>query len=54
MAAFLEKTGELVESAKETAHATSVKAQELEKAAEEKLVAVEKKGKRSKMILEMH
>ena len=53
MAEFLEKTGELVESAKETAHATSVKAQELEQAAEEKLHDVEKKGKRSKTTWDM-
>ena len=44
MAEFLEKAGELADSAKETAHTTSVKAQELEKAAEEKLFDVEKKG----------
>ena len=44
--ACLEKSSELVDSVKQTAHDTSVKAQELEKAAEEKLVAVEHIGEK--------
>ena len=41
----VEKSHEVADSVKETAHAVSVKAQELEKTAEEKLIVAEKKGK---------
>jgi hypothetical protein len=41
---FLEKTNELIDSAKHKAHDASAKAQELEKTAEQKLVAAEKAG----------
>lgn len=42
---ILEKTNELVESAKHTAHDVSVKAQELEKSAEASLLQAEQAGK---------
>ncbi len=41
---FLEKTNELIDSAKQTAHDVSAKAQELEKSAEQKLQEIEKTG----------
>ncbi len=41
---FLEKTNELIDSAKHTAHDVSAKAQELEKSAEQKLQEIEKIG----------
>lgn len=42
---ILEKTSELVESVKQTAHDAGVKAQELEKSAEASLLQAEKAGK---------
>lgn len=42
---FVEKTNELVDSAKHTAHDANVKAHELAESAEEKLEAAEKAGR---------